>query len=171
MTFLELAKQRYSCKSYSDKPVEEEKLQAILEAARLAPTAKNMQAQRIYVLKSQKALETIDSLTKCRYHAPVVFFLGYEESEEFKNPLDEQYHSGQQDVSIVATHMMLEAAEQGLGTCWINFFPNTKTKEAFGLPESFVPVLLLDLGYPDEDGKPLPNHDKSKDLSAFTKEL
>lgn len=69
MEFSEVIRNRYSCKNYSDRPLEQEKLDAILEAGRLAPTAKNLQEQHIYVLKSEQALAAIDAETPCRYHA------------------------------------------------------------------------------------------------------
>ncbi len=70
MEFKEVVKRRYSCKKYSDRPVEQEKLDAILEAGRLAPTAKNLQEQHVYVLRSAEALAKIDKATPCRYGAP-----------------------------------------------------------------------------------------------------
>ena len=72
MEFKEVVKNRYSCKKYSGRPVEKEKLTAILEAGRLAPTAKNLQEQRIYVLQSAEDLAAVDAVTPCRYGAPVV---------------------------------------------------------------------------------------------------
>ena len=72
MEFTEVVKNRYSCKKYGDKKVEAEKLEAILEAGRMAPTAKNLQEQRIYVLQSEEALSKVDQCTPCRYGAPVV---------------------------------------------------------------------------------------------------
>lgn len=72
MEFLNLIKERYSCKKFDGRPIDESVLTAILEAGRLAPTAKNAQAQRVYVLSSPKALAALDSITPCRYGAPVV---------------------------------------------------------------------------------------------------
>ena len=164
MEFMELAAQRYSVRKFSDAPVEPEKLSAVLEAGNVAPTAKNLQPQRIYVLSSAEALEKVDGLTRCRFGAPVVLLIAYDADEDWKNPLEEGIHAGQQDASIVATHIMLAATEAGLGTCWVNLFPNSQANEAFDLPESIVPVLLMPIGYAALDAKPSRLHDERKPL-------
>ena len=79
----------------------------------------------------------------------------YRTDEEWHNPLEKCAHSGIQDVSIVAAHAMFEAWELGIGSCWVNYFPNSKIEEAFGLPENEKLVLLMPIGYPAEDAKPL----------------
>lgn len=164
MEFMKLAAQRYSVRKFSDAPVEPEKLSAVLEAGNIAPTAKNLQPQRIYVLNSAEALEKVDGLTRCRFGAPVVLLIAYDADEDWKNPLEEGIHAGQQDASIVATHIMLAATEAGLGTCWVNLFPNSQANEAFGLPESIMPVLLMPIGYAAPDAKPSRLHDERKPL-------
>ena len=77
MDFSEVIKNRYSCKKFSDVEVKKEKLDKILEAGRVAPTAKNLQEQHIYVVQSEKGLEAIDKATPCRYQAPVVLVVAY----------------------------------------------------------------------------------------------
>lgn len=173
MTFEEMAKARYSVKKYSGRPVEDEKLQKILQVANLAPTAKNAQCVRIYVLRSEDAIEKVKSLTPCTYGAPVVLMFAYEESESYTYPdsEDEDGNSGAEDCSIVATHVMFEALELGLGTCWVNRFTPAKAKEVFALPQSEHVVLLMDLGYAEDGNVPLPNHDKKKPLDETVKIL
>lgn len=171
MDFLELAEKRYSVKNFTDKPVEEDKIRKILKAGMLAPTAKNNQPQKIYILKSQKALEMINTLSPCIYGAKTVFLIGYDRNLEWNNPEENGIHSGVEDASIVATHMMLEAADLGVGTCWVNMFPNTRTRKTFGLPDSCVPVLLMPVGYPSEKGVPLPTHHSYRDESEMIEEL
>ena len=78
MEFKEVVKNRYSCKKYSDRQVEAEKLTAILNAGRLAPTAKNLHEQHVYVLQSAGALAGIDAVTPCRYGAPTVLVVAYD---------------------------------------------------------------------------------------------
>ena len=171
MGFMELAKKRYSVRRFQDKPVEQEKLDAVLAAGNLAPTAKNLQPQRIYVLQSEDALGKLDALTHCRYGAKTVLLFTYKADEDWKNPLEDGIHSGVEDVSIVATHMMLAAAEQGLGTCWCNYFSNSKLEEALGLPEEERSVLIMPIGYADEKAKPAPGHEKKKDIAETVKYL
>ena len=122
MNFLDLAKSRYSVRSYSDADVEQEKLDKIVEAAMLAPTACNNQPQRIYLLHSADALAKIRSLTPCTYDAPAVFMICSDSSRSWHSPFDSGYESGEMDASIVCTHMMLEAQELGLGSCWVLLF-------------------------------------------------
>ena len=167
MDFLTLAKQRYSVRKYEDRPIEEEKLAKILEAGHVAPTGVNHQPQRIHVIRSQEGLAKIRGLTKCHYEAPVVLLISYQESEVWKNPLEEGVNSGQQDVSIVATHMMLEAWEQGIGSCWVNLFSPSQVAREMDLPEGEVPVLLLLLGVAAEDAQPAPWHEKFRPLEEI----
>ena len=86
MTFMELAKERYSVRKFSDKPIEKEKLDAILEAGRIAPTGHNYQPYRVYVLQSPEALEKIRGLTRCAFNAPVVLMVTVRKDEEWVNP-------------------------------------------------------------------------------------
>ena len=169
MTFMELARKRFSCRKFSDKSVEPEKLQAVLEACNVAPTAKNDQAHRIYVLQSPEVLAKVDQMTHCRYNAPVVLLFAYDSEEDWKNPLEEGVHSGIEDAAIVATHAMLQAAELGLDTCWVNYFPNTKLERELGLPETERSVLLLPMGYGDMS--PGPKHTEKKPLSETVRYL
>ena len=129
MDLLQLMQDRYSVRLYAEKEVEEEKLDAVLKAALIAPTAKNNQPFRIYVLKSAEALEKIRNLTRCAFNAPVVLLFTYNKDEQWNNPLEEGIVSGVEDTAIVATHAMLEAVEQGLGSCWVNYFPNTEVEK------------------------------------------
>ena len=121
MEFNDVIKNRYSCKKYSDKVVEDTKINAILEAGRLAPTAKNLQEQHIYVVKSADALAKIDANTPCRYGAPVVIVVAFDKTNVFTYPGGKR-DSGVEDASIVATQMILAAANEGVDSCWLNYF-------------------------------------------------
>ena len=170
-SFLELAKARYSVKGFDGKAVEPEKLQQILEAGNAAPTAKNNQPQRIYILQSEEALGKARALTPCTYNASTVLLFTYNKDEVFLYPGAEMVSSGAEDVSIVATHIMLEAQDLGVGSCWVNFFEPAKAKELFALPGNEVPVLLMPLGYPAEGIGPLANHTSKKALDQTVKYL
>lgn len=167
MDFLKLAQERYSCKKYDPaKAVPKEVLEKILKAGQLAPTAKNSQPQHIYVMQSEEALQIVDTLTPCRYGAPVVLAVTYDENQHFTYPGD-KYTSGVEDASIVATHMMLEAKAEGVDSCWLNFFDPDKAAEAMKLPENEKVVLLLDLGYAAEGVRPTPTHEKTKSMEEL----
>ena len=130
MEFKEVVKNRYSCKKYSDRQVEAEKLTAILNAGRLAPTAKNLQEQRIYVLQSPEALKKIDAVTPCRYGAPTVLVVAFNSRNVFTYPGGKR-DSGVEDATIVATHMMLEIHDLGYGSTWIGHFDVNALAELF----------------------------------------
>ncbi len=170
MSFNELVKARYSCKKYDGRPVEQEKLDAILEAGRWAPTAKNLQEQKIYVVQSPEALEKVDSVTPCRYNASTVLIVAYDTNNVFTYP-GEKRNSGMEDAAIVATHMMLAAADQGVDSCWLNFFNPEEVAKAFGLPENEEVLMLLDLGYAAEGAGPLANHASRKELATTVQYL
>ena len=164
MEFKEVVKNRYSCKKYNDRQVESEKLTAILEAGRLAPTAKKLQEQHIYVIQSAEKLAVIDQLTPCRYGAPTVVVVAFDKNNVFTYP-GEKRDSGVEDATIVATHLILAAADEGVDSCWINYFDPDKAAELLDLPENEEVLMLLDLGYAAEGAGPLPNHESRKPLS------
>lgn len=163
MDFLELAKSRYSCKSYSARVPEQTVIDEILEAGRLAPTAKNLQEQHIYVARSAEALAKIDEVTPCRYGAPVVLVVAFDRNNVYTYPGGKR-QSGIEDASIVATHLMLGAAASEVDSCWVNCFDPDKLHTLLNLPENEEILMLLDLGYASPEGKPLPNHFSRKSL-------
>lgn len=171
MNFMELAKDRYSVRNFSEKAIEKEKLEKILEAGQIAPTAGNYQPQKVYVVQSEEGLEKLRSLTKCQYGALTVLIIAYDKSKDWKNPNEEGVHSGEQDTSIVATHMMLEAWELGIGSCWVNFFSPSLLAKEFGFSENITPVLILPIGYVAEEAKPAAWHEQSKELSEIVEYL
>ena len=168
MEFKDVIKKRYSCKKYSDRQVEAEKLDVILNAGRLAPTAKNLQEQKVYVVQSSEMLSRIDEVTPCRYGAPTVLVVAYDKDNVFTYP-GEKRDSGIEDATIVATHMILAAADEGVDSCWVNFFDPEKLAKALNLPECEEILMALDLGYGDEGAGPLANHENRKPLSDTVK--
>lgn len=163
MEFKEVIKNRYSCKKYSDRQVEADQLEAILNAGRLAPTAKNLQEQHIYVIQSPDALAKIDVVTPCRYGAPTVLVVAFDSKNVFTYPGGKR-DSGVEDATIVATHMILAAADEGVDSCWVNFLDPEKLAEALGLPENEEVLMVMDLGYAAAGAGPLPNHSNRKPL-------
>lgn len=155
MHFTELARSRYSVRKFADRPIEQEKMELILEAGNVAPTGCNKQPQRVYVVQSGENIAKLNALSRCIFGAKTVLLFTYNSDEDWKNPLESGVHSGVQDVSIVATHIMLQAWELGIGTCWVNYFANGKLEKELGLPENERAVLLMPIGYPAEDAAPL----------------
>ncbi len=164
MEFKDVIRERYSCRKYSARQVEAEKLAAILAAGRLAPTAKNLQEQHVYVAQSEQALALIDAVTPCRYGAPTVLVVTFDKENVFTYPGGQQ-NSGMEDAAIVATHMILAAADEGVNSCWVNRFDPDELVNTLGLPENTGVLMLMDLGYAAEGAGPLPNHEKRKELT------
>lgn len=172
MDFLELAKERYSVRKFKDMPISDEHMARILEAINVAPTGCNYQPQRVYVVKSEEGIAKLNTLSKCIFGAKTVLIFAYDKTEDWKNRLEEGVHSGIQDVSIVATHAMMEAWECGVGSCWVNFFSPTKLREEMGLPETEEVVCIMPIGYIADDAEPLANmHYPHKELSETIKEI
>ncbi len=164
MEFSEVIKNRYSCKKFDGRKITKEQLDAILQAGRLAPTAKNLQEQHIYVVQSEENLAKIDKLTPCRYNAATVLVVAFDTNNMFTYPGGKRT-SGIEDATIVATHMSLAATNVGVDNCWINFFDPELLAKELDLPENEEILMLLDLGYAAEGTKPLAPHNQRKDLS------
>ena len=164
MEFSDVIKSRYSCKKYdSARQVTPEQLTAILEAGRVAPTAKNLQEQHIYVLQGDADLALIDELTPCRYGAPTVLVVAFDTKNVYTYPGDER-DSGIEDAAIVATRIILAATNEGVDSCWLNRFDPAEAKAKLGLPDNEEILMLLDLGFAAEGTGPLANHASRKPL-------
>ena len=172
MSFLELARERFSCRKFSGKPVEDEKIAAIIEAGILAPTAKNVQPVKIWVMKSDEALAKIRSCTPFKWmeNASVVFAVGATTEGAFVRPSDKR-NFGDVDASIVATHMMMEVQDLGLGTTWVGFFDTEKLHELFPETKDWDMVALFPVGYPAEDSLPSDRHELRKSTDEMVKFL
>ena len=171
MDFLQLAADRYSVRSFSDRPIEPEKMEKILKAGQLAPTAVNFQPQKIYILKSKEAIDKIRSLTRFAYNAPVVLLFCADTLKAWKSPVEHGYNTGEMDLSIVCTHMMLEAWELGIGSVWVRGFDAGQVAKAFDLPKHITPICLLPIGYPGKDSIHYAEwHNKYRPLSEMVEE-
>ena len=164
MEFTEVIKNRYSCRSFDTRKIDRTDLDAILEAGRLAPTAKNLQEQKIYVAESEEALAKIDKSTPCRYGAPAVIVVAFDSKNVFVYPGGKR-DSGVEDATIVATHMILAAKNAGVETCWVNFFDPAELAKDLGLPENEEILMGMPIGYAGEKAKPSVNHTTRKALS------
>ena len=172
VSFLRFARDRYSVRDFSDKPVEQYKIDSILTAAQIAPTAVNYQPQMIYVLKSNDAITKINRLCRCIYGAPLVFLVCSDERRAWKSQTEPGYSAGEMDCSIVCTHMMLEAWRQGLGSVWVRLFDVKEVAKAFDLPPYIKPICLLPVGYASIDSVPYTRwHDVFRSINEFTEEL
>lgn len=156
--FLDLAVKRYSVRSFTDQKVPQADIDKIIEAGRVAPTAVNNQPQKIYVIQSDEALRKINTVSPCIYGAPQVLLVCYDETLSWVSESNGGQPSGVIDASIVLTHMMLECADLGLGSCWVGMFDMTMCKTLFNLPDNIHPIALLPFGYPAGDSEPSKLH-------------
>jgi len=170
MDLLKLMGDRYSCRRYSTEAVKEEDILKILEAAKIAPTAHNEQPQRIYVVKSEEGKAKLMKDFKFDFKAPCYLVCGYNEEEAWKNPLDNNKDSGEVDISIVMTHIMLMAEELGLSTCWIGYIEPEAIRKNLGIPENIKIIGAMTLGYHKEGSMPSKSHTirrNNEDLIKF----
>ena len=161
MDFLQLAEERYSVRKMTSEKVKHEDLDRVLEAARLAPTAKNMQRQRLLVINTEEGIEKIKECTGCDFGASTIIVISYEKDDE-ENESEFSRKYGLIDTGIVATHMCLEATNLGLGTTMVGLFDRELTAEKFNIPKKYQPELLLPIGYIDR--KPSILHSKRKPI-------
>ena len=147
------------------KPVEDAKLNLILEDGRIAPTGCNYQPQRIFVIQSKEAMEKAISTKASLYGCPVALLVCYDKDTVWKNPADRlfgNYNCGEQDASIVAASMMFQAEELGVHSLWIRGFVAQAVIDAFALPNNIIPVMILALGYPSKSSHPAHLHKSAK---------
>lgn len=163
MEFLDLAKERYSVLYYSNKKIEEDVLNKILQAGMLAPTACNFQPQRILVINERESKEKLNRITKSKLYFDTALLVCYDKREAWIRPCDKK-SSGEIDASIVTTHMMLEAASLGVGSIWVMSWNPDEMAKAFDLSDDLEPIALLVMGYAAENEKPRPTHFKTKNI-------
>jgi len=163
MNFMELVKARYSVRSFDPRPVEKEQLDLVLQAGQLAPTAANRQPQRILVVASDEGMEKLKDCTPYTFDAPMVLLVCTDISLSWKRKYDGD-DSGVVDAAIVATHMMMAAAELGLGSTWVGSFDPDALRTVFSIPETLIPVCLLPMGYPSAASQVPPSHFTRKDI-------
>ncbi len=156
MNFLDLAKTRYSARAFYERPVEEDKLYRILEAGRVAPTAANKQPQRFLVVSSREGLQRLGGLAGI-YDAPLAVVVCQRGGIAWVRPQDGR-SMGDTDTAIAATHMILEAWDQGIASCWVGYFDPEAVRQAFGLPENAVPTHILAFGYASGEAKSAERH-------------
>lgn len=167
MEYFELIGSRFSCREFADRKVERETVEKILTAGQAAPTACNRQPQRIFVIESDEALEKLRRCTECHFNAPLAMLVCYDKDACWKRGYDGKA-SGETDAAIVCTHMMLAAADLGVGSTWVMHYIPEAVKTEFELPDSLESVALLVMGYPKEGTKPGPLHGKTKPLADMT---
>ena len=165
--FLAMARERWSCRAFDGSPVTADELRPLLEAAAAAPTGCAHQPFRLWAITSPAAVEAVRARTRCHFGAPAFVLVGADRTRAWTRPYD-GLNVGVIDASIVATHLMLEAWEQGLGTCWVAHFNAPALKEAFPEMEPYELIALFPVGHPARDAEPLPLHFRRQSADELT---
>lgn len=154
-SFAELAARRISVRGYRPDPVPEEVLRRVLETVRMAPSAANRQPWRILVARSEERRRAIARAYPREWllTAPLILGVAVRPAEAWVRAED-GWNAAECDGAILMTHLILAAAAEGLGTCWIAAFSPSKLREAWSLPEDWVPYAITPLGYPADAGRP-----------------
>ena len=155
MEFRELVRTRYSARAYDPAPVDDDALARILEAVRLAPTAANRQAFRVFVLATKGREDELRRIYDRAWfvQAPLVLAVCAVPAEGWVRAVDGWSAAGV-DATIAMTHLILAAADEGLGTCWVAAFDPTAAREVLGLSQDVVPWAFTPLGHPADSPTP-----------------
>ena len=164
MEFEQLIAERYSVRSFQKEHLSQADVDRILAAGHLAPTGCNNQPQRILVLNTDASTQKLRACTKCHFGAPTAMLVCHNQEESWQRR-DDGALSSPTDAVIVATHMTLAAHNIGVGSCLVMHFDPQAMRAAFAIPENVEPSLLLVLGYPAPDAKPLDLHTSFRPLS------
>ena len=156
MAFLELVKQRYSCRSYQEKSVEQEKLDYVMECVRFAPSAVNKQPWMFHVVKNEADKAKLQECYNREWFATAPMYI-------ICSILGK--HHGDIDIAIAVEHLCLAATEQGLATCWVCNFDAEKCKQLFAIAENEEPAVLIPIGYASDE----PKEKKRKEIEKITK--
>ncbi len=147
--FLTLVQKRHSVRSYTERKVEKEKIDLILEAGRLAPTGCNRQGEKLIVVSSDEGLEKLGKAAKT-YGAPLAIVVAMKRDSSWVRPYDGK-NLIDIDASIITDHMMMEATDLELGSCWVCNFQSDKLVSELSVEDDYVPVNILLVGYEKED--------------------
>ena len=163
MDFEKLICERYSVRSFRHEHLPEDLIERILSISHKAPTGCNYQPQRILVLNTDESIAKLKNCTKCHFNAPTAMLVCHNREESWVRKYDGAL-SSPVDAAIVATHLMLAAQNEGIGSCWVMHFDPAAMRENFCIPNHVEPIALLVMGYPAEDAKPLDLHFQSRPI-------
>lgn len=160
MNFLDLAKHRCTVRSFTEEPIEQDKLEYILEAGRVAPTACNKQPQCIIVVRNPENIRKVEKAYKT-FGSPCILIICRDTREALIRPFDNKC-SGDLDIGIITDHMMLAAREKGIGSVMVGLFDPAIIRTEFNIPGYIEPTALLILGYPKNDFSDPDRHKKMR---------
>ncbi len=161
MNFKDLAEKRYSCRKFSNKKVDRQLLDQIIETAIKAPTAVNKQPYKIFLLDSEEAKNNIKKASSCTFGADAFLMVGGRKEDAWVRAYDNR-NFADVDASIVATHIMMQIYALGLATTWVGHFDVPFLKQTYPQMQDYDLVALFPIGYPAEDGQPSARHFERK---------
>ena len=154
MNFLELVKQRYSCRAYKPLGVEKEKLEYILECVRLAPSAVNKQPWCFRIVSKEEDKVRLQQCYNRDWFKTAPMYVVAPVLHDEEGVRSDGKHHGDIDIAIAVEHLCLAATEQGLAACWVCNFDAVLCKELFNLSDNEEPAVLIPLGYAEDEVKP-----------------
>ena len=166
MEFNTVIQRRYSCRAFSPTPVEQEKVDRILEAGRIAPTAVNKQPVHLWAISDPGTLEAIKGVTRSNYGASLIIVVGCRPADAWVRRYDGK-NGAEVDASIVATYLMLAAENEGLATLWVGSFDPALLRGILPGADGYELVAMINVGYPAPESQPSPMHGARKAMDDF----
>ena len=166
MDFITLIQNRYSCRAFAKKEIEQDKVDRILEAGRIAPTAANRQPVHVWAVFGSEALNAIKGCTRSNYGAPLIMVVGCRPVDAWVRRYDGK-NGAEVDASIIATYLMLAAENEGLATLWVGSFDPVSLAKVLPGSEGYELIAMINVGYATEDCKPSEMHGKRVKMGEF----
>ena len=166
MEFKDVLNRRYSCRAFAARGVEQEKVDRILEAERVAPTAVNKQPVHIWAVSNPETLQDIKGVTRSNYGAPLLLVVGCRPDEAWVRRYDGK-NGAEVDASIVATYLMLAAENEGLATLWVGSFDPALLRDILPGTDGYNLVAMINVGYPAPGSQPSPMHSERKTVGEL----
>lgn len=170
MDFNDVLNRRYSCRAFANQTVEQEKVDRILEAGRIAPTAVNKQPIHIWAVSNPGTLEAIKGVTRSNYGAPLILVVGCRPDEAWVRRYDGK-NGAEVDASIVATYLMLAAENEGLSTLWVGSFDPALLQKILPGTDGYELVAMINVGYPAAESEPSTMHGERKTIEELVTEI
>ena len=170
MEFNTVLQRRYPCRSFTANPVEQEKVDRILEAGRIAPTAVNKQPVHVWAVSCPETLEAIKGVTRSNYGAPLILVVGCRPTDAWVRRYDGK-NGAEVDASIVATYLMLAAENEGMATLWVGSFDPALLKGILPGSDGYELVAMINVGYPSEGSAPSAMHGSRVAMEEFVTKI
>ena len=166
MEFNDVLNRRYSCRAFAAQGVEQEKVDRILEAGRIAPTAVNKQPVHIWAVSRPETLEAIKGATRSNYGAPLLLVVGCRPADAWVRRYDGK-NGAEVDAAIVATYLMLGAENEGLATLWVGSFDPALLRDILPGTDGYELVAMINVGYPAAGSEPSAMHGERKSVGEL----